>query len=238
MNKNIYEIAQKTALLIKELGEKKLDDGPRENGFWGILCSNLNSKYDLNESKRLKMSFARNNHSYKSLVNEFLDDNKDFCKISYSKSEWQEIMSEHICSDNKRFKQKYAEVLSYKLQDCFGLNCIFQFFYNYFPRSPKVKNNRNYLEKPIWTAELDCIEFSNCKTKLKISAHNRDDIVELKIKMDLDNGKHKDKLIKDLRVSSSDREKEAIILSANGITNTKADNILHNATVSNPCTNI
>ena len=55
MNRNIYEIAQKTALLIKELGEKKLDDGPRGNGFWGILCSNLNSKYDLNEAKRLKM---------------------------------------------------------------------------------------------------------------------------------------------------------------------------------------
>jgi hypothetical protein len=226
---NYFEIAQKTAILIKD-GISKLEDGYKETSFWGILCKELYSKYKLNEAKRLKMDYSRNKNSYRTMVQEIINnDNTEFCKMTYSIAEWQELVQEHMFSNNKGFKQKFAEILSYKLQNERGINCCFKFVYNYFH---KVKANTK--GKPIWSGEFACIENTKCHSKLKVNAFKFDNSVELMVQMNLEIGIHGEKVLKDLRISGANRENQAILLSANGITNTKSENIHHNSSISNP----
>jgi len=233
MNKNFEEIVQKTATLLKKFGGKSIDDGTTENNFWGILCKELNSIYNLNEAKRLKQSFARNSKGYKSLVEKRLSENENenttSFKISYSKADWQDIVHNNISTDRKFLKQKFAEVLSYKLQDEFGLFCCFRFRYNYFSREHKKPKSQN-LQRKIWTGELECLGGEDCNAKAQINAFDMDTVVELNISAKRDSiEKHKAKIMKKIRTTGSDRENQSILLSANGITNTRAENILFNS---------
>lgn len=227
-NKNMDDIKRETASLLENHSEQSLlSDGPKKNGFWGILCMKLNSKYDKNEANRLKVCFRRNVEGYRDFIQEKISkkDKSTLCKIKYSKAEWQDIVKEHITSDGKFMKQKFAEIFSYKLQDEMGLFCCLRFRYNYFP-SLKGKNS-----KSLWYAELECLGNDvDCNSKLTVNAYDMITYVELNIRVFKELiEKHKEKIMKKISVTGPERETQAIKLVANGITNTKAENILFNS---------
>ena len=231
LNKNMDEIKRVTVSLLGTFSEQNLlSDGPKKDGIWGNLCLNLNSKYDKNEANRLKGCYRRNHEGFRDFIQQKLSekDKSNIFKTFYSKAEWQDIIKEHITSDQKFLKQKFAELFSYKLQDEMGLLCCFSFRYNYFPslKGKKVKS--------LWHAELECLGYDiECNSKLKVDAYDIITSVEINVRVYKDlNVKHNAKIMKRIIITGPEREKQAIILAANGTTNTRAENILYNSKAS------
>jgi hypothetical protein len=108
----------------------------------------------------------------------------------------------------------------YKIQK--GVNCW-------------LKCDRNYFSKnKYWTGKYHCTN-NECSLKYEAEASLKSDSsVELKISWYTNNSNPHEKILSKLRVSGEQRMEQKLLVAANGVTNTRVENLNFNFNNTNP----
>ena len=122
---DVFKIVEATSeLIISKKIASIYSESDKINGFYGILCFNLNGIYNYNEASRLRQAYRRNNWNFRNLV-ETYNKSKINSKIqrvehfSYSNLEWSKFLERDLSKklSRKEFLKGFHDQLAFKLQE-------------------------------------------------------------------------------------------------------------------------
>jgi hypothetical protein len=179
-------------MMEKNLEDLSTVDSPRnKNGVWGLLCIKCTGEYTFRDSVYIQSLWRGPNKSNLSFnVKRALQEkrsptvdvdfeveclkatsttiygiNSNNINLSYSRSEWEDLVVNHtaVSDGRKRFKVFFDNMLTEKLQEN-GVNCCLSNNWNWFKAST--------IQGVIWNASYKCI-YEHCRNIFKCIAKKR-----------------------------------------------------------------